>query len=211
MYSETDEGLCFMELATHIIQRQGTVMNHDESNLLPRYRDGDPDAFAELLQAYRAPVYGYLVRCGVAEDARDDLFQTIFLKIVQAADSYKPNRPLKPWLFTIVANTVRSHFRKRRVQSLVFPEEVKDPSPGSQAVSEARETTSWLKGKIAELPMVQREVLVLACMEGLSLKEVHKILNLPLGTVKTHLRRARLTLTKALVRRKLTSKREVNP
>ena len=200
-----------MELATHIIQRQGTVMTHDESNLLPRYRDGDPDAFPELLQAYRAPVYGYLVRCGVPEDARDDLFQTIFLKIVQAADSYQSNRPLKPWLFTIVANTVRSHFRKRRVQNLVFPEGVKDPAPGSQAVSEARETTSWLKEKIADLPLAQREVLVLACMEGLSLKEVHKILNLPLGTVKTHLRRARLTLTKALVRRKHRSKREVNP
>src|SRR5205085_6907941 len=85
-----------------------------EAELLPRHCRGDGDAFPALLQAFRAPVYGYLVRCGVAEGTRDDLFQEIFLKVHQGAGHYSPGRPLKPWLFTIVANCVRDHFRRRQ-------------------------------------------------------------------------------------------------
>ena len=60
---------------------------------------------------------------------------------------------------------------------------------------------SFLEGRISELPLARREVLLLACVESLPLKEVASVLGLPLGTVKTHLRRARLTLAEALARR----------
>ena len=55
----------------------------------------------------------YLVRAGVAEADRDDLFQAVFLRVHKAAGSYQPSRPLAPWLFTIVANVVRNHFRDK--------------------------------------------------------------------------------------------------
>ena len=70
----------------------------DETSLLPRHRQGDQYAFPELLECYRSPVYGYLVRCGIGASARDDLFQEIFAKIHRAAASYQSDRPLKPWL-----------------------------------------------------------------------------------------------------------------
>ena len=59
-----------------------------------------------LVSRYRAAVYSYLVRCGVAEADRDDLFQEIFIRIHRAASRYRPDCPLHPWLFTIVANAV---------------------------------------------------------------------------------------------------------
>jgi len=177
----------------------------EESVLLLRHLEGDEDAFAELVDRYRSPVFSYLVRCGVAPDDRDDLFQEIFIRIHRAAGSYNPGRPLHPWLFTIVANTVRNHLRRQRVRSLVGSvEEVGEPAsanPGADRVAAARQTVAWLEQQIRKLPLARREVLLLVCVENLPLKQVASVLGLPLGTVKTHLRRARLSLAEELAGR----------
>ena len=67
-----------------------------ERQLLVRHRDGDPDAFEELVQRFRAPVFSYLVRCGVEPASRDDLFQEIFIKIHNASARYRAEQPLPP-------------------------------------------------------------------------------------------------------------------
>ena len=83
----------------------------------------------------------------VREAERDDLFQSIVLKIHEAAARYQPARPLAPWLFTIAANTVRNHFRDSPDASLVSAvddlAEAPDPVPGPERVLEARETVVW--------------------------------------------------------------------
>jgi RNA polymerase sigma-70 factor (ECF subfamily) len=179
-----------------------------ERRLLPRHRRGDPRAFGELVQRYRAPVYGYLVRCGVEPSARDDVFQEIFARVHAAAATYQPDRPLKPWLFTIVANTVRSHYRKQRVQRLVFAETEGAAASTTHAQLEARETGAWLEDAISALSFAEREVIVLACIEQLQMKEIAVALDLPVSTVKTHLRRARLALGRSLAARKARIARE---
>ncbi len=174
-----------------------------ESKLLVRHLAGDDDAFAELVQRYRAPVFSYLIRSGVGPDDRDDLFQEIFIH--RAAASYDPGRSLHPWLFTIVANTVRNHLRRQRVQAVVGSvEEVAEPpatNPGADRVAAGKQTMTWLERQIRRLPAARREVLILVCVEHLPLKQVADVLGLPLGTVKTHLRRARLSLAEELARR----------
>jgi len=183
----------------------GGVRESEEKDLILRHIEGDGDAFAELVDRYRAPVYSYLSRCGLATDDRDDLFQDIFIRIHRAAASYDPHRPLHPWLFTIVANAVRNHLRRQRVRSLVgSAAKVGEPTasnPGVERVAAGRQTMAWLEERIKELPLARREVLLLVCVESLPLKEVAAVLGLPLGTVKTHLRRARLTLAEELARR----------
>jgi len=172
---------------------------------LVAHRDGDSEAFAKLVQRYRRPVFSYLVRCGVPESDRDDLFQDIFIKIHQRADKYDAARPLHPWLFTVVANTVRSYFSKKKLRSFFVwepaQEDAKDPAPDSEARASAKETAAWLERAIAALPMPQREALVLATIEDLPLKDVASILDMPLSTVKTHVRRARLRLVEGYERR----------
>ncbi len=101
-------------LASEPADRRRDVVDLEERTWLSRHCRGDASAFPALLEAYRRPVYGYLVRSGVAEANRDDIFQNIFLKIHAAARSYDPTRPLRPWLFTIVANTVRAPRPRRR-------------------------------------------------------------------------------------------------
>ena len=72
----------------------------------------------------------------------------------------------------------------------------------------ARQTATWLEEEIRRLPFMQREVLVLACIENLAHKEIAAALELPLNTVKTHLRRARLALVRQLARRNASMQRE---
>lgn len=174
-------------------------------NLLLAHRDGDHQAFPKLVQEYRAPVFGYLVRGGVAEGDRDDVFQEIFIKIHRAAGQYQSDRPLHPWLFTIVANTVRTYHRKQRLKRLLHAEpaeqEPKDPSPTGERRLEAKEAVAWLEKALGGLPLAQREVLILASIENWKLQEIATALELPINTVKTHLRRARLRLIEGWARR----------
>jgi len=183
-----------------------TVAVTDASDPLLRHRDGDPEAFARLVEEYRRPVYSYLIRCGVAEGDRDDLFQSVFLRIHRSASQYRAELPSHPWIFTIVANEVRSYLRRRRVRELVFAGgttavEPRDGAPHGERAVEARETVAWLEQEIRRLPLAQREVLILVSLEGRPQAEVAEALGLPLNTVKTHLRRARLALGEKLCRR----------
>ncbi len=188
------------------------VVDLEERTWLARHCRGDASAFPALLEAYRRPVYSYLIRNGVAEADRDDIFQSIFLKIHAAAQSYDPTRPLAPWLFTIVANTLRNHFRAQAVPQPVpiaavpsadslDPLELADPNPGPEHVAAVRETVAWLEEALLALPPTQREVLLLVTVAGLRQQEVAHSLNLPLNTVKTHLRRARLAMADGLAGR----------
>ena len=195
-------------LAIDSAERQQDVVDLEERTWLTRHCRGDASAFPALLEAYRRPVYGYLVRSGVAEADRDDIFQSIFLKIHAAAQSYDPTRPLGPWLFTIVANTVRNHFRAQAVPITTVPRDdpldpldPPDPNPGPEHIAEARETIAWLEEALLALPLAQREVLLLITIVGLRQQDVANSLNLPLNTVKTHLRRARLALAAGLADR----------
>ena len=177
---------------------QGT----EERELLLRHRDGDPEAFPRLVARYRAPVYSYLIRCGVADADRDDLFQDVFIKIHQAASQYQADRPLHPWLFTIVANTVRTHYRRRRIRQILFaespPREPKASNPNGEQIAQAKQEAQWLEKEIQALPAMQRQVLFLACIESMAQKDIAEALCIPINTVKTHLRRARLKLVRKM-------------
>lgn len=186
----------------------------DEGTLLVRHCSGDAAAFAEFITRYRRVVYSYLVRCGVENGVRDDLFQEIFAKVHAAAASYQPDRALRPWVLAIAANTVRSHYRKERVRDLVpvepLPAARDTVAPDSEQLIEARETAAWVEQVIAGLPFSQREVVVLCCVEQLPQADVAAALGMPVNTVKTHLRRARLALAQALARRRAALRREVS-
>ncbi|MDH3716061.1 MAG: RNA polymerase sigma factor [Gammaproteobacteria bacterium] len=184
---------------------QGYIAGIDERGWLARHLYGDKDAFPQLLGTYRRPVYNYLVRCGLDAASRDDLFQDIFLKIHAAAASYRPSQPLRAWVFTIAVNTVRNYWRASRNRFSVVDDgklaERAAPGPGTDGTAETAETLAWLSEAVAALPIAHREVLVLVAIEGLPQQEVAEILDMPLNSVKTNLRRARLALLEEQQRR----------
>ena len=171
----------------------------DERSWLARHCAGDKTAFPSLVEAYQRPLYTYLARCGVHPDSRDDVFQDIFIKIHLAARSYQSNRPLRPWLFAIATNTVRNHFRARRAQPRgVAPAEDFPDHRTPERQAEIRERVAQVEREIGALPLAQREVLVLSTLQDMRLSDIAASLGLPLNTVKTRLRRARLQLAARL-------------
>lgn len=169
----------------------------EERTWLPRHGRGDESAFGELVQAYQDPVYGYLYRCGINKQQREDLFQDIFMRIHLSAASYQPHRPLRPWIFTIAANVVRNHFRSQVFNQVEETEHESGLPPLDETLANCQ-ALDWLELAIPRLlPFNQAEVLILTTIKGLQQRDVAEILDLPLNTVKTHLSRARKTLTLA--------------
>lgn len=177
------------------------VIGHDKRQLLLRHCAGDKNAFAELVSSLNAEVFSYLVRCGISESDRDDIFQEIFFTVHRSAKKYDPELPLEPWIFTIVVNTVRDYFRKKkRSREEISPPsfEQVDSSPNPHDISEARATAKWLESELAILPLEQREAIVLTYVKDMAQEEAAQALGIPLNTMKTHLRRGRLTLIERL-------------
>ena len=189
------------------------VVSLDERRLLLRHREGDPAAFGELVSLYRSSVFGYLVRSGVPRGHQEDLFQEIFLRVHKSAGQYQSDRALKPWLFAIVTNVVRSHYRKLRVRQLISADpqavdEAQSALPSSEELSQAQQTARWLEQALKKLPLKHREVIILCAVEKMSPQDAAKALGANLSTVKTNLRRARIDLAKQLQKRDRAASRE---
>ena len=176
-----------------------------------RHLSGDNSAFSELMKLFQSQVYSYLVRAGVSPADRDDLFQDIILKIHRARDQYDQTRALFPWIFTIAVNTVRSHFRQRGSVAVSDSERenLTIDSADSHEYLEAKETVGWLEAEISKLSLNEKEVVILCCVENIDQTQAAELLDLPLNTLKTHLRRGRMKLVSALTRRNTTITREV--
>lgn len=190
----------------------GGAAETTEADVRERATSGPAPSLAALIASHKAPVYGYLARSGVAPADRDDLFQEIFLK-VHGAIASAPADAVVPWLFAIVVNTVRSHFRKARVRSIVKLDGSLEPDaatgePGPDRALEAQRTAAWLDAQIARLPLEQREALLLCAIEGLDLADAAEALGAPVETVKTRLRRARLALAEARAKMSMREERE---
>ena len=181
------------------------ITSDPDRDVLERHHGGDRAAFAQLMKNYANPIYGYMTRSGVAPGDRDDLFQEVFCKVHQASKTKMPTGPVRPWMFRIAVNTVRDHFRRKKVRAVVTldAEPAKDESaPDSpQASAEAKETARFLEEEIQKLPLAQREALLLSSVAGLGIRDAASVLGEPAETVKTRLRRARAALARAMSRR----------
>jgi len=184
------------------------------AEMLARHLAGDVRAFPELMERFGGPVFGYLKRSGLPGPVAEDLFQETFLRVHRSAQRYDPAAPFRAWLFTITHNLVRSHFRKQKVRRIMVgwwrrppgndpgaepaPLDPPDPGPGADRRVAAQQELRYLERALADLPAGPRRALLLIKVEGLSHEDAATVLGVPLGTVKTWARRARLALAEAL-------------
>ena len=181
----------------------------DES-LVARVISGEEDLFGSLVRRYQTRVHAHVSRMiGHREDALD-LTQEIFLKVFQALPRFNPDYKFSTWLFRIAGNAAIDHLRKRRPRTV--PLEIPDPER-ERGVSSTEYSTGDLdpygllrnteRGRaiaeaIAELPMEFRELIALRHFAGLSYEEIAEVKQMPLGTVKNKLFRARAVLKERL-------------
>jgi RNA polymerase sigma-70 factor, ECF subfamily len=136
----------------------------------------------------------------------EDLVQDTYLKAFRAADSFQPGTNLRAWLFTILHNSARNHFRDRAREGLVVDSEVTERASDLSAITGAggdaspeallvRETLGpELQAAIDALPEVFRQAIWLRDVEEFSYADIANMLEIPLGTVMSRISRARRML-----------------
>lgn len=171
-----------------------------DSALISRALGGEPAAFGELVVRYQDRLYNSLLRVlGSAEDARDaaqDAFVQAFVKL----DTFRGSSAFYTWLYRIAFNQAMSHARRQRpTRSLdddraELGREPVDGQPLPEARLHAGERATQVHRALAELSAEYRTVIVLREMDGCKYEEIAEILELPVGTVRSRLFRARLEL-----------------
>ncbi|WP_078551212.1 RNA polymerase sigma factor SigW [Bacillus alkalicellulosilyticus] len=172
-------------------------------------KNGDQQAFAELVDLYKDKVYQISYRMVGNVHEAQDIAQEAFLRAYTNIDSYDTNRKFSTWLFRIATNLSIDRLRKRK-PDYYLDEEIKDSEgltmqsqiaadqelPEDQVVT--LEMQEWIQDAIHKLPPKYRAAIILKYIEDLSLKEISEILNLPETTIKTRVHRGREALRKSL-------------
>lgn len=187
-----------------------------EAQLIAAHRDGDPTALAELLRGYQRRVYAVCARMIRDEHEARDLTQDTLVRIIERLDTYDGRAALSTWIIRIAMNLCFSHLRKRKLRS---HQSLDHPSPGGLEQGEAppmiarlpdprehaadrritqQETRQRLLEAMNRLDPEVRAILILRDLQDLDYQQVAEVLEIPIGTVKSRLFRAREALRSRL-------------
>ena len=186
------------------------MTDNDERLLIERCKQNDRAAFDELVRKYEKRVYNLAYRLSNHYDEANDISIDAFIRVFQAIKMFRGDANFSTWLFRIVTNVYLDRRKRTRNKQHLSLEEyieleensvarqIEDPSPTPAHAVEQNERTSLLQGAIVTLPHDQRAMILLYHTEGLSYEEIASVLELPIGTVKSRLNRARLKLREKL-------------
>ncbi len=181
----------------------------DDLQLCEQACGGREGAFRELLTRYQRPVFSLILRMVRDRTTAEDLAQEAFVRAFQAIGSFNPKYKFSSWIFKIANNHTIDHLRKRRLDTVSI-----DGSPHARTSQEAaesaiivesmderpdeyvenRELGGRIEEAIGQLRPEYRTAVLLRHVEGYSYDEIAEVMELPLGTVKTYLHRARTEL-----------------
>jgi RNA polymerase sigma factor (sigma-70 family) len=178
------------------------AQDHRDDAELIRCSWSEPDAFAALVDRHGRRIHRYIAqRLGV--DAADDLMAETFLVAFGKRRKYDLARPQAlPWLYGIATNLMArrraAEVRQYRLLARLAPEAPLEPTEAIVDRVDAQGLSGPLAGALADLPVRQRNVLLLVAWADLSYEEVAEALDIPIGTVRSRLSRARARLRDAL-------------
>ena len=192
---------------SHVSNSQTTV--NDDAQLISQALAGQTSAFGQLVEKYHDRLYNTVVHvAGNAEDAKD-VVQEAFVQAFLKLESFQGAIAFYTWLYRIAFNVAATHRRRRGAMRAAEQAAVADgqmrgsegPSQAADAPSdrlERDERCRQVRYAISQLPEEYRVVLVLREMEGYCYETIAEVLDLPVGTVRSRLHRARLQLREQL-------------
>lgn len=184
-----------------------------DAHLTGRALAGSQAAYRELVRRYQRPVLNLVVQMARGRAEAEDLTQEIFVKAFAALHRYDPSRRFSSWIFKIAHNHTIDHLRKRRIKTVSL--HGSPDATGEEAIErtrirladtaetpdqfvENRELAGQLEQAIGGLRPEYRTVVLMRHVDGYAYQEIADVMDLPLGTVKTYLHRARAELKEAL-------------
>ena len=192
---------------------QQGLRNASDQDVVVAARNGVEAAYRELVRRYERPVFSLLYRMVRNREQAEDLSQETFIKVLNALGSYRPEYKFSSWVFKIANNAAIDHLRKRELDTLSLegsphadtPEKLEATALqiGEKAESALdavanKELGGEIERAIAKLRPEYRTCILLRHVEGRAYEEIAEMLDLPLGTVKTYIHRARNELRIAL-------------
>jgi RNA polymerase sigma-70 factor, ECF subfamily len=171
-----------------------------DAELMARVREGDREAFADLVDRHKDAVVTYLARLTACRDRAEDLAQEAFLRLFKAAADYVEQGFLRAFLFRIATNLVRSEERRAQRQRLLAPflPRAEHAEPAAASGLLRRELHREVAAALAQLPLRYRVPLVLHEIEGWSYVDIAQETGCREGTVKSRVHRGRRQLKKRL-------------
>lgn len=176
---------------------------------IQRVLAGDSEAFRVIVENHKRLVAHIVFRMVRREADREDLCQDVFVKVYRNLGGFKFEARLSTWIARIAHNTCLNFLEKKK--ALLYGDLSKDENEGLEAVAsgeldpaqmvQAGDLSRRLLGEIAKLPAHFRSILTLYHMEEMTYTEISDLLQLPDGTVKSYLFRARKMLKKRLLSR----------
>ncbi len=174
-----------------------------DEQAMARVQQDDQDAFAELVRRWERPIRDLCIRMTGNEQAGEDVAQETFARIFAQRRRYESGRKFSTWLWRIALNLCRDHYRQtsRRAEFPLDDETDMDwqalgPAPDEEVI--VKERTTLVREALASLPETHRVVLVLREYEGLKLREIAEVLDIPQGTAKSRLADSLLYLARRL-------------
>src|SRR5262249_19610122 len=161
----------------------------------------EPSAdFRREALAHLDALYSFALRLTKRPPDADDLVQETYLRAFRFAHRFEPGTHLKAWLFQILRNTFLTFYRRAAHQPLLFDQGAVEGEAGADAEAPIASvaTALDLERAVGELPEEFRSVLLLTDLEGFALGEIAQIMDIPVGTVKSRLFRARRLLRRRL-------------
>ncbi len=167
----------------------------DERELVARCHRGDDGAFGELVDRYKNLVYAMIYRMVTDRSQVDDLAQDVFLKVHRGLPYFRGEARLSTWIYRIVSNVCVQARGAHRATTSTSDVAEASSTDGAFADIELRDR---IEKAIAQLPENYRFLIAAHYLKGVQYEALAESLNMPLGTVKTHLYRAKRQLRELL-------------
>lgn len=189
-----------------------SVSSLEDDEYISKAKSGDQKAYKELMEKYQKPLYFHVIKMVKNHEQVEDLVQEAFMKAFKNLDSYNTEYAFSTWLYRITTNHTIDFLRKKKLKttSIHNPVKTKDGEVEIEISGQSQTDRDIIKKErkviihnaIQNLPEKYRRVIEMRHLEELSYQEISEELDLPLGTVKAHIFRAREMLYKALIDKK---------
>ena len=175
---------------------------HSEQDLINTVLNGDLQAFEVVVRRYGDRMYRFILKYIADRATAEDLTQETFISAFQTLDRFNFQAKFSTWLFGIALNKIRNYYNRAPEARYRFVSEEWLQNFISQGCTplealEQKNTIQTVQHLIDQLPADMREILILAALEGCTYEEIARIVDVPVGTVKSKLFRAREMIRKA--------------
>lgn len=181
-----------------------TLLEQDDVKLVTASKDGDQDAFSLLVQRYQRRVFNLVLRMLKDYEEASETTQEAFLAAWQGMASFRGEARFSTWLYRIAYNCALKQLerrkRERTLQQALQAEQTLESTGDEQkdAHLAALESQELVQEQLSQLPAKYRIVLILRHLQDMTYEEMAEVLTMPIGTIKTHLFRARNLLKERL-------------